>query len=75
MSWGPRAYSMQFHLEVEAETVENWIAIPSYAAALETALGKNGAAKLKAACDAQLDSFNTMAERVYINWLQTSAQV
>ncbi len=75
MSWGPRAYSMQFHLEVEAETVESWIAIPSYAAELDTALGKNGAATLKAACDAQLDVFNTMAERVYINWLQTSAQV
>ena len=42
-----------------------------YAAALNTALGKNGAATLKAACDAQLDTFNTMTERVYINWLQT----
>jgi len=75
MSWGPRAYSMQFHLEVEAETVENWIAVPAYAAALDTALGKNGAATLKAACEARLDDFNTMAERVYINWLQTSARV
>ena len=75
MSWGPRAYSMQFHLEVEADTVENWVAIPSYAAALEAALGENGGSALKSTCEVNMTEFNKLAERFYINWLQTSAQV
>ena len=75
MSWGPRAYSMQFHFEVEADTVENWIAIPSYASALETALGENGADDLQTACEANMRNFRNLAERFYINWFQTSARV
>ena len=75
MNWGPRAYSMQFHLEVEPETVANWVAIPAYESALISALGHNGPAEMKASCDRQMSAFKTMAERVYINWLQTAAQV
>ncbi|HIB18246.1 MAG TPA: type 1 glutamine amidotransferase [Alphaproteobacteria bacterium] len=75
MSWGPRAYSMQFHLEVEHDTVDNWIAVPSYSEALASVLGVNGAPMLKAACDAQAGCFKQMAERFYINWLHTSAKI
>jgi GMP synthase-like glutamine amidotransferase len=28
MKWGPRAYSLQFHVEIEADTVSNWADIP-----------------------------------------------
>jgi hypothetical protein len=65
---------MQFHLEVEADTVENWAAIPSYAEDLETALGKNGVVELKVACENNMSEFSQLAERFYINWLQTSAK-
>lgn len=75
MNWGPRAYSMQFHLEAAPETVPNWIAIPDYEAELKSTLGKDGPMQLLASCEAQLDAFNRMAERVYINWLQTAARV
>jgi len=75
MSWGPRAYSMQFHIEVEADTVDNWAEIPAYAQALEKALGSTGASTLRDDCAAQTAAFNEMAERVYINWLQTAARV
>lgn len=74
MRWGPRAAAAQFHVEVEADTVEAWAAIPEYAAALDKALGGNGAERLKAAVDASLEQFNAMAERLYINWLQTAAR-
>jgi len=74
MAWGPRAFSAQFHIEVEADTVDNWVAIPEYAASLNTALGPDGARQLNDACRENLDLFNEMAERVYINWLQTSAR-
>lgn len=74
MSWGPRALSMQFHVEVEPETVGAWAAIPAYAAALERSLGPGAAARLGAACAARMEAFNRIAERIYINWLQAEAQ-
>lgn len=73
MSWGTRALSMQFHVEVEADTVSNWAAIPEYAQALETAFGEGGTARLDADCADHMPAFNQMAERIYINWLQAAA--
>ena len=74
MKWGPRAYSLQFHVEVEADTVANWAAIPEYDAALTDVMGDGGASLLAAEVSSHLDAFHNAAERVYINWLQTSAQ-
>ena len=37
MKWGTRAYSVQFHIEVEDDTVTNWADIPEYRSALDTA--------------------------------------
>ena len=75
MTWGPRAFSAQFHIEIEADTVENWAKIPEYHGALVKALGEQGAATLKADCDAGMSDFAKHAERLYINWLQTTARV
>lgn len=74
MRWGTRAYSVQFHIETEADTVANWAAIPEYAAALEKAMGADGLERLQADCAGQMKQFNTLAERLYMNWLQTAAQ-
>lgn len=74
MQWGPRAFSAQFHIEVESDTVDNWADIPEYADALRKALGSDGARQLKTDCETHMADFNRMAERLYINWLQTSAQ-
>ncbi|SLN19152.1 GMP synthase [glutamine-hydrolyzing] [Roseovarius litorisediminis] len=74
MKWGTRAFSMQFHIEIESDTVKNWADIPEYAGALETAMGKGAVAAFDAACAEQMDTFNNMAERLYINWLQATAK-
>ena len=74
MSWGPRAYSTQFHLEVEDETIDNWVKVPAYYEALCSALGPQGAQTLNAACKAQMSRFAEMAERFYINWLHASSK-
>ena len=74
MKWGTRAYSTQFHVEVEPDTVENWVTIPEYAEALESTLGAGAAERLSADCDARMERFNEMAERLYINWLQATAK-
>ena len=73
IKWGTRAHSVQFHLETEDDTVNNWSKIPEYAAALQSALGENGASALQFSCLHEMKSFNINAERVYLNWMQTAA--
>jgi len=74
MKWGTRAYSTQFHVELEADTVQNWAKIPAYAEALDKAMGAGGVQKFDEACAKHMKDFNAMAERLYINWHQTAAQ-
>ena len=74
MKWGTRAYSMQFHVELESDTVQNWAKIPEYAGALEKAMGKGAVAEFDAACAERMEAFNSMAERLYINWLQATSR-
>lgn len=73
LKWGTRAYSVQFHLEAESDTVQNWAKIPEYSDALLSAMGTDGASTLQSACLDQMGEFNVNAERVYLNWMQTSA--
>jgi GMP synthase-like glutamine amidotransferase len=75
MSWGTRALAMQFHLEVEPDTVANWTALPAYRAALEATFGAEGTARLQADCAARMAEFNAVAERVYRNWMRAAAGV
>jgi len=74
MKWGPRAYSLQFHLEVEEATVADWKKIPEYAQALESAMGKDGGVRLETQVIDAMPQFNQAAERVYINWMQAAAR-
>ncbi|MGE4611114.1 MAG: type 1 glutamine amidotransferase [Paracoccaceae bacterium] len=74
MRWGTRAHSCQFHIEIEPDTVNTWSKIPEYAAALSTAIGDGAVAKLDSDCSDNMREFNIMAERIYLNWLQTAAQ-
>lgn len=74
MKWGPRAYSAQFHVEIEPDTITNWAAVPEYATALERAMGKDGLSSLQADAASNMAVLNQIAERIYINWLQTAAQ-
>ena len=74
MKWETRALSAQFHIEVEADTVRNWSAIPAYAEALEGAMGQGAVPRLEADVAANISAFRSMAERLYINWLQMTAR-
>ena len=74
MKWETRAYSMQFHMEIEADTVRNWNNIPEYAGALDKAIGADAVNDLEAACAERMESFNDRAERLYINWLQATSR-
>ncbi|MEM9602163.1 MAG: type 1 glutamine amidotransferase [Pseudomonadota bacterium] len=69
MQFGNTAFSCQFHLEAEADTVATWAAVPAYRDALHAALGADGAGQLAASCDAHLADMNTLCEQLYANWL------
>lgn len=68
MSVGPRAFSMQFHVEITAATVPEWHAIPEYRAALDKSLGVDGAERLRTDTTARLAEFNALAAVLYRNW-------
>ncbi len=74
MSWGPRAFSVQFHVEVEPDTVETWATIPAYSEALDGAYGPGGAKRLAEECAASSEAFGRMTERVYINWMHAASK-
>ena len=75
MAWQTRAYSMQFHVEVESDTFTNWNGIPEYADALTRNLGDEGSRRMEAECQASIGQFQNIAERIYINRLQATANI
>jgi GMP synthase-like glutamine amidotransferase len=68
MRIGQNAWSMQYHVEIEPETVDNWGAVPAYRRALETTLGKDALSTLKAEADAAMPGFLGNAEKLYRNF-------
>ncbi|MCP5198763.1 MAG: type 1 glutamine amidotransferase [Gammaproteobacteria bacterium] len=68
LAYGRRAFGFQFHVEVIASTVDDWAAIPAYAAALRQHLGADGAAGFRTATAARMGDFNALARTVWNNW-------
>lgn len=68
MRVGKNAWSMQYHVEVEPDTVATWAEVPAYHDALVTALGVDGAAQLGADAEAQMASFERASKQMYDNW-------
>lgn len=69
MRVGRWAYSMQYHVEVEPDTVANWAAIPAYQCALDAALGPGAAPRLMADSDRAMPQFAACSERLYRNFM------
>jgi len=68
MRVGGNALSMQYHVEVEPDTVTNWGCVPDYRQALETTLGVDGLAKMQSDAAENMASFTANAERLYENF-------
>ena len=69
MAVGERAFSLQYHVEITEETVDDWGAVPAYAAALESTLGPGALPRFKAEVDARIPAFNRDARRLYENFM------
>ena len=68
MRIGHCAWSMQYHVEIEADTVANWGAVPAYKQALEGAIGSGAIAGLQADAEANMADFARNAKQLYRNF-------
>ncbi len=64
--FGPHAYGLQFHMEIEAGTVGEWEQIPEYRESLEKAMGEE-AARLGATIAPKMAAFNAAARLINDN--------
>ncbi len=69
MKVGDCAWSMQYHLEVEPDTVNNWGGIPEYRAALEQSLGKGAMDVMNQQAAELMQNFNSNCRKLFSNFL------
>jgi GMP synthase-like glutamine amidotransferase len=68
MSMGDHAITAQFHIEITAETIKEWDAVPAYHEALLETLGEDAMHDFEQAVMDRLDLFREYARRFYENW-------
>ena len=71
MRVGERAWSAQYHVELEPDTIANWGAVPDYAAALEASLGAGALEKMNADAARHMDKFSSASRTLYENFMKT----
>ena len=71
MRIGANAWSMQYHVELEPDTVENWSGVPAYFDALMASIGKEGFAEMKSQSDIHMDHFLDSAGKIYRNFMKS----
>lgn len=74
MRVGSNAWSLQYHVEVEPDTVSNWAEVPAYRSALESTLGAHGLDRLQAETAESMDAFVANAERLYRNFMRLASR-
>jgi len=70
MKVGQCAWSMQYHVEIEPDTVENWGSVPEYRAALEQSLGKGAMAEMNRQATELMPNFNNNCRKLFSNFLR-----
>lgn len=70
MRVGSRAWSMQYHVELEDTTIGEWGCVPAYADALETSQGPGALARMSDQAAPLMDAFASNAKIVYQNFMK-----
>lgn len=70
MRVGDCAWSMQYHVEVEADTVTTWSDVPEYRAALESSVGADALPTLLADATDNLQNFELTSKMLYRNFMR-----
>jgi GMP synthase-like glutamine amidotransferase len=66
------AYGLQYHIEVDERTIDEWEEIPAYRCALEAIRGPAGQAELKREVAQGMNAFRATAEPIY-RWFRELA--
>ena len=69
MKVGDCAWSMQYHVEVEPDTINNWISCPDYRSSLEESLGKGALDVIKKQATLLMPNLNSNCRRIFLNFL------
>ena len=69
MKVGHCAWSMQYHVEVEPDTVDNWGSVPEYRAALEQSLGIGAMDNMNKQATELMPNFNSNCRKLFSNFL------
>lgn len=70
MRTGPRAWGIQYHVELEATTIPEWGRIPAYAEALARTHGDGGLDRMAEAASPHMTRFAEDAKLLYRNFMQ-----
>ncbi len=70
MRVGDNAWSMQYHIEVEPDTVANWGEVPAYRDALISTLGEEALANMQVEADKEISGFLQCAGTLYRNFMK-----
>ena len=69
MRVGENAWSMQYHVEIEPDTVDNWVAIPAYSKSLVNTLGNSALSNLKKDTNENMNKCVNCARQIYKNFI------
>ena len=69
MRVGSNAWGIQFHVELEENTIGDWSSIPAYADALEATLGSGALTKMQADAESNYPGFQRNSQQVFENFL------
>lgn len=72
MRVGRNAWSMQYHVEVEPDTVATWGQVPAYRKALESTLGPFALDQIEEDAAEQMSTFLASSEQLYRNFMQAA---
>ncbi len=70
MRVGSNAWSMQYHVEVEPDTVAHWAAVPAYREALVNVMGEGGPGTLSQGAADNMERFLASAATLYDNFMR-----
>jgi GMP synthase-like glutamine amidotransferase len=74
MRVGSNAWSMQYHVELEPDTVANWAQVPAYRGALMASVGEAGLEQMKSGADNNMPDFTACAGTLYRNFMSHAKQ-
>ena len=60
---------MQYHVEIEPDTIDNWGSVAGYRAALEQSLGKGALADMNKQATELMLNFNSNCRKLFSNFL------